>query len=114
MDVALRTDLVGREEPRRRGNSDGVDVRSVGERHDAGTQKLCQPAEQQAEVVAGSGEDGVDAVALGPLEIVAAHAVLGLEMADDRLDSSAALISRRIEAVTRRTWPEIQTLNLCG
>jgi hypothetical protein len=24
------------------------------------------------------------------------------------------LISRRIEAVTRRTWPEIQTLNLCG
>src|SRR6516225_7345063 len=49
MDVALRTDLVGREEPRRRGNSHGVSVRSVGERHDAGTQKLCQPAEQQAE-----------------------------------------------------------------
>jgi hypothetical protein len=35
-------------------------------------------------------------------------------MADDRLHGSAALISRRIEAVTRRTWPEIQTLNLCG
>src|SRR5215472_1646905 len=82
--------LVDREEPRRRGNSHGVGVRSVGERHDAGTQKLCQPAEQQAEVVAGGGKDGVDAVALGSLEQVAAHAVLGLEMADNRLDGSAA------------------------
>ena len=27
---------------------------------------------------------------------------------------SQSEISRRIEAVTRRTWPEIQTLNLCG
>ena len=71
-------------------NSDGLNVRSVGERPDAGTQKVCQPAEQQAEVVAGSGKDGVDAVSLGSLEIVAAHAVLGLEMADDRLDGSAA------------------------
>src|SRR5215469_3258896 len=82
--------LVDREEPRRRGNSHGVGVRSVGERHDAGTQKLCQPAEQQAEVVAGGGKDGVDAVALGSLEIVAAQAVLGLEMADNWLYGSAA------------------------
>ena len=28
---------------------------------------------------------------LRPFEIIAAHAVLGLEMADDRLDSGAAL-----------------------
>ena len=59
--------------------------------HDEGTQKLCHPAEQQAEVVAGGGEDGVDAIALGSLEIVAAHAVLGLEMADHRLDRGTAL-----------------------
>ena len=42
------------------------------------------------EVVAGGGENGVDAVALGALEIVATHAVLGLEMADDGLDGGAA------------------------
>ena len=47
--------------------------------------KSRQPAQEKAEVVAGGGEHGVDAVAVGSLEIVAAHAVLGLEMADDRL-----------------------------
>ena len=57
---------------------------------DKGTQELGQPAQEQAEVVAGSGEHGVDAIALGALEIVTAHAVLGLEMADDRLDGGSA------------------------
>jgi hypothetical protein len=47
-------------------------------------QELGQPAQEQTEVVAGSGEHGVDAIAFGALEIIAAHAVLGLEMADDR------------------------------
>ena len=53
-------------------------------------QELGQPAQEQGEVVAGSGEHGVDAIALGALEIIAAHAVLGLEMADDRLDGGSA------------------------
>ena len=51
---------------------------------DQGTQKLCQPAQEEAEVVTGGGEDGIDAVALTALEMVAVHAVFGLEMADDR------------------------------
>jgi hypothetical protein len=47
--------LVGREEPRRRECSDGLSVGCVGERHEAGTQKLGQPAQEQTEVVAGGG-----------------------------------------------------------
>src|SRR5260221_8500380 len=50
-----------------------------------------EPAQEEAEVVAGGGEDGVDAVAVATLEMVAAHAVLGLEMTDDRLDRGSAL-----------------------
>ncbi len=42
------------------------------------------------EVVAGGGEDGVAAVAVATLEVIAAHAVLGLEVADHRLDGGAA------------------------
>jgi hypothetical protein len=38
------------------------------------------------EVEAGGGEDGVDPITVLPLEVIAAHAVLGLQMADDRLD----------------------------
>jgi hypothetical protein len=46
-------------------------------------QTPCQPAQQQTEVVAGGGEDGVGAVAVAALQIVAIQTVLGLEMADD-------------------------------
>ncbi|KRR01952.1 hypothetical protein CQ10_41300 [Bradyrhizobium valentinum] len=42
---------------------------------------------EQAEVVAGGGENGVDAVAVAALEMVATHSVVVLEMADHRLDS---------------------------
>jgi len=45
-----------------------------------------EPADQAAEVVADGGEDGVIGVAAPEPEIVAAHAVLGLEVADDGLD----------------------------
>jgi hypothetical protein len=41
-------------------------------------------------VAAGGGEDGVGAVARSALEIVAVHAVLGLDVADHRLDGGAA------------------------
>jgi hypothetical protein len=46
---------------------------------------------RKAEVVAGGGEDGVDAITPWSLEIVTAYAVLGHEMADDGLDGGAAL-----------------------
>ncbi|MHC2367049.1 hypothetical protein ACVIWV_007468 [Bradyrhizobium diazoefficiens] len=35
---------------------------SFGEGADDGTQEFCEPSQEQAEVVAGRGEDGVDAV----------------------------------------------------
>src|SRR5437763_3078104 len=60
------------------------------ERLEQGAQKPSQPAQEEAEVVAGGGEHGIDAVAVASLEIIAAHSVLGLDMADDRLDRSAA------------------------
>ena len=50
-----------------------------------------QPAQEEAEVVAGGGEHGIDAIAVAPFEIIAAHAVLGLDVADDRLDRGAPL-----------------------
>src|SRR5207237_4293062 len=40
---------------------------------------------------AGCCEDGVDAVAEAALEVVAVHAVLGLDVADDGLDSRTTL-----------------------
>jgi hypothetical protein len=43
---------------------------SFGEGPDDGTQEFCEPPQEQAEVVAGSGEDGVDAVADAAFEIV--------------------------------------------
>jgi hypothetical protein len=43
------------------------------------------------EVEAGGGEDRVDAVAFLALEVVAVHSMVGLEVADHRLDGGAAL-----------------------
>jgi hypothetical protein len=45
------------------------------ERREQGTQERLQPAEQQTEVVAGGGEDGIGPVAMATLELVALHAV---------------------------------------
>jgi hypothetical protein len=56
-----------------------------------GPQKPFEPAQQQVEVEAGGGKDGVDSVAGAALEVVAAHAVFGLEVTDHRLDRGAAL-----------------------
>ncbi|MGY2932970.1 hypothetical protein ACVWZ6_002572 [Bradyrhizobium sp. GM6.1] len=53
-------------------------------------QQEAEPTDEAAEVVAGGGEDGVGGVSLPEPEIVAAHAVLGLEMADDGFDGSPA------------------------
>lgn len=48
-------------------------------------QQTPEPAEEAAEVVVDGGKDGVVGIAMLEPEIVAFHAVLGLEMADDGL-----------------------------
>ena len=58
---------------------------------DQGTKKRLQPSQEQVEVIPGGGEDGICAVAFVALEVVAVHAVLGLDVADHRLDRGAAL-----------------------
>src|SRR2546423_15335115 len=60
------------------------------ERLQQGAKKPSEPAQEEAKVVAGGGEHSIDAVAVASLEIIAAHAVLGLGMADDRFDGGAA------------------------
>src|SRR5438034_988234 len=55
------------------------------------SQTARQPAQEEGEVVAGGGQDRIAAVAVAALEIIAPQAVLGLGVADDRLDRGAAL-----------------------
>lgn len=47
---------------------------------------MLQPPEQEGEVIAGCGQDGVDRIALGVSEVIAAHSVFVLDVADHRLD----------------------------
>jgi hypothetical protein len=54
-------------------------------------QEGLEPFEEEAEVVAAGGEHGVGAVALAALEVIALHAVLGLDMFDHRPDHGSAL-----------------------
>ena len=49
------------------------------ERLDEGPQESRQPAQEEAEIVAGGGEHGVDAVAVARFEVIAVHAVLGVK-----------------------------------
>src|SRR3989442_1234543 len=53
-------------------------------------QKPLEPSDEQAEVVTSGGEHGVGAVAVAALEIVAAHAGLGFNMADHGFDGGAS------------------------
>jgi hypothetical protein len=80
--------VVVREE---RGSSAGLNRGGLDEGSDEDTQEFCEPSQEQAEVVACSGEDSVDTVAETSLEIIPVHAVLGLDVADDGLDSRATL-----------------------
>lgn len=52
-------------------------------------QQQAEPADEAAEVVAGRCEEGVDGVALAVPRIIAIHAMLGFEMADDRFEGLA-------------------------
>jgi hypothetical protein len=60
---------------------------------------------RQAEVVAGGGEHGADAVAVAAFEVIAADPVLGLDVPMTGSTATWRRISRRIGAVTRCTWP---------
>ena len=48
-----------------------------------------QPANEAAEVLADGGEDCIAGIALAVPEVIATHAMLGLEVADHGLDSRA-------------------------
>src|SRR3546814_17988056 len=56
---------------------------------DIGAKKR-EPAEEQAEVVADGGEDGIDGIAGGMGEVIAIHPVVGFEMTDDGLDGGSS------------------------
>src|SRR5215470_14606238 len=60
------------------------------EHQQQGAQKLLEPAQEEAEVVAAGGEHGVVAVAFAALEVVAAHPVILLDVPDDGLDGCTA------------------------
>lgn len=75
-------------------------------------QQKAELADEAAEVVASSGEDGVGSVPLGEPEIIAVHAVLGLELADTGSTAALRRSSRLILGVTSRFWPKMNTLNL--
>ena len=53
-------------------------------------QQKPDPSDEATEVVSDSCEDGVGGIAATVPEVVSAHAMLGFEMADHRLDSGPA------------------------
>ena len=53
---------------------------------DEGAQKGLEPSDEAAEIVTGGGHDGIGAVVLAALELVAVNAVLGLEVSYCRFD----------------------------
>jgi hypothetical protein len=63
------------------------------------------------EVVTDSGEDRIDGIALAVPEVIAAHSVLGPEVADAGSTAERLRSSRLIFGVTRRFCPERNTLN---
>ena len=51
--------------------------------------KKRQPSQEPSEVVANGGEDGVDGIAGGVRQMIAAHAVISFQVSDHRLDRRA-------------------------
>src|SRR5579872_22419 len=64
-------------------------LRSANDCDQDSEQQKPQPPEQEAEVVSDGGEHGVDGIAAGMGEIIAAHAVILFEVPDDGLDGRA-------------------------
>lgn len=75
-------------------------------------QQKAEPTDEAAEVVAGGGEDGVGRVPLAEPEIIASHAVRGLEMADDGFDGGPAAQFALDLGRHSCIWPEMKTLSL--
>jgi hypothetical protein len=77
-------------------------------------QKLPEPGEDEAEVVADGGEDGIGGIAGAALEMAAAEVTVGFQwpitasMADRRLSSSL------MTPKTPRFWPEIKKRRRLG
>jgi hypothetical protein len=69
----------------------GVTQMSSAVSRDQGAQKSREPYVEQAEVVAGSDEGGINAVAAPALEATSVLAVQGLGVADDKLDGVPTL-----------------------
>jgi hypothetical protein len=74
-----------------------------------GAQKAPKPAQEQAEIVAGGGEHGVDAVALAALEKAAARSQLKLAI-EDALDSG--LPRAPVSAEVLRGIRELSRMNV--
>ena len=66
-----------------------------------------QPGEEETEVISCGGEDGVDCFALGPSQVVALHAMLILDVANERLDGNSASHLVFDGGVMRRFWPAV-------
>ena len=65
------------------------DLHPEGQLDEDSEQQELEPADEASEAVSDGGQDGVGGVAVAVPEIVAGHSMLGLEMADDRLDGGA-------------------------
>ena len=63
---------------------------SGGQQAEQARQEPAQPGAEQAEVVAGGGEDEVDRVAFRAAQEVAAEMAVALQVIDDGLDGAAA------------------------
>ena len=72
-------------------------------RLDPGTPDRREPTPQQVEGEAGNGEQGVDSVAVLPLEVIAVHPVVGLIWPTTCSIVALRFISR-LMAVVRRPW----------
>jgi hypothetical protein len=83
----------------------------MGESAEDSQPQQLEPPGEEAKVVSGSGQDNVDGVSGRVGEIVAAHSVLGLEVADDRFDGGSPSHLSLICGAPRRFWPAVKTLN---
>ena len=69
-------------------------------------QQELQPSKQEMEVITGGGQHGVNGIAGMVCKIIAAHAVLGLEMTDYWFNGGAPQLGL-IRGVSRRFWPDV-------
>jgi len=91
---------------------DGIDPRFPEQGSKHVKQQKPQPAQEEAEVVSGGCEHGVDGIAGTVCKIVSVHPVLCFQMPDDGSTAARRPVSRLVFGVMRRFWPAIKTRNL--